>query len=149
MQIRAPKDFWSGIMFLGFAATAVFAARGYSLGTAGKMGPGYFPFMLAGVLAIIGTILLVRAFAIAGEPVGRIHVLPLAIIALGVVFFGATITTLGLVVALAGVMVLAAVAGRQSGPLEVAALVAVVVVFSAGIFVFGLRLSLPLWPAIG
>jgi len=43
MRIRAPKDFWSGVMFCGFAAVAILAARGYSLGTAGKMGPGYFP----------------------------------------------------------------------------------------------------------
>ena len=43
MRIRAPKDFWSGVMFCGFAAVGILAARGYSLGTAGKMGPGYFP----------------------------------------------------------------------------------------------------------
>jgi hypothetical protein len=40
MRIRAPKDFWSGVMFCGFAAVAVFSARGTALGTAGKMGPG-------------------------------------------------------------------------------------------------------------
>ena len=51
MQIRAPKDFWSGIMFLAFAATAVITARSYSLGSAGKMGPGYFPIMLGCALA--------------------------------------------------------------------------------------------------
>ena len=43
MRIRAPKDFWSGVMFCGFAVVAILAARGYSFGTAGKMGPGLFP----------------------------------------------------------------------------------------------------------
>jgi hypothetical protein len=47
MRIRAPKDFWSGVMFCGFAVVAILAARGYSLGTAGKMGPGYFPLCSA------------------------------------------------------------------------------------------------------
>src|SRR5437764_15391207 len=54
MKIRAPKDFWSGVMFCGFAAVAIFAARGYSLGSAGRMGPGYFPLLLAGLLASLG-----------------------------------------------------------------------------------------------
>ena len=51
MNIRAPKDFWSGVMFFAFAAIAMLAARGYSLGSAGKMGPGYFPMLLGIVLA--------------------------------------------------------------------------------------------------
>src|SRR5437879_6360736 len=50
MKIRAPKDFWAGVMFLGFAVVAVLAARGYSLGSADRMGPGYFPLLLGLVL---------------------------------------------------------------------------------------------------
>ena len=54
MTIRAPKDFWAGVMFCGFAAIGILAARGYSLGSAGKMGPGYFPLLLGIVLAAMG-----------------------------------------------------------------------------------------------
>ena len=43
MNIRAPKDFWSGIMFLAFAVVAMLTARGYSLGSAGTDGAGLFP----------------------------------------------------------------------------------------------------------
>ena len=63
MTIRAPKDFWSGVMFCGFAVAFVLAARGYSFGNAGRMGPGYFPLLLAGVLAGLGAILIVRSIA--------------------------------------------------------------------------------------
>jgi hypothetical protein len=49
-----PKDFWSGVMLCGFAAVGILTARGYSLGTAGKMGPGYFPLLLGGVLGTLG-----------------------------------------------------------------------------------------------
>src|SRR5262245_16569518 len=66
MRIRAPKDFWSGVMFCGFATVAILAARGYSLGSAGKMGPGYFPLLLGGVLAGLGAILIVRSIAVDG-----------------------------------------------------------------------------------
>jgi hypothetical protein len=148
MHIRAPKDFWSGIMFLAFAATAMLAARGYSLGNAGKMGPGYFPMMLGGALALTGIILVVRSLAIDGEAVGRIHVLPLTIIAIGVVLFGVMIEPLGLVAALAVVTLVSAYAGRQSGLFEAIALTLVLAAFSVGIFVLALRLPVPIWPSV-
>ena len=50
MFVRAPKDFWSGLMFLAFAAVTLVAANGYSMGRGGRMGPGYFPTVLGAVL---------------------------------------------------------------------------------------------------
>jgi len=147
MHIRAPKDFWSGIMFIAFAATALLAARGYSLGAAGKMGPGYFPVLLGSVLAFIGFILVARSFVISGEALTRIQVLPLVIIAAAVVLFGVLLQPLGLVISLALVTIVSAVASRESKPLEVAALTCVMAAFAVGVFVYGLRLPLPLWPA--
>ena len=148
MHIRAPKDFWSGVMFIAFAATALLAARGYSLGAAGKMGPGYFPVMLGSVLAFIGLILVARSFVIDGEAITRIQILPLAIIAVAVILFGVLLQPLGLVLSLALVTVVSAFASRESKPLEVAALTCVLAAFAAGVFVYGLRLPLPLWPAM-
>jgi len=148
VTIRAPKDFWSGVMFIAFAATALLAARGYSLGAAGKMGPGYFPVMLGSVLALIGLILVVRSFVIDGDAITRIQILPLAIIAAAVVLFGLLLQPIGLVLSLALVTVVSAFASRESKPLEVAALTCVLAAFAAGVFVYGLRLPLPLWPAM-
>jgi len=148
VTIRAPKDFWSGVMFIAFAATALLAARGYSLGAAGKMGPGYFPVMLGSVLALIGLILVVRSFVIDGDAITRIQILPLAIIAAAVVLFGLLLQPIGLVLSLALVTVASAFASRESKPLEVAALTCVLAAFAAGVFVYGLRLPLPLWPAM-
>ena len=148
MHIRAPKDFWSGIMFIAFAAVALIASRDYSLGTSLRMGPGYFPILLGSVLALIGVILVGRSFAIEGESVGRLHLMPLGTIALGVVLFGILIVPLGLVISLIIVVVVAAFASRQSRPLEVAALALALAVFAAAVFVYGLRLPLPVWPAL-
>jgi hypothetical protein len=149
MQIRAPKDFWSGIMFLAFAATAIITARGYSLGSAGKMGPGYFPIMLGCALALIGVILVARSVVVAGEAVGRLHPGPLVIIAAAVVVFGLAIQPFGLVISLMIVTVMACLARRERRPLEIAALAVAMAAFSVGIFVFALRLPLPIWPSIG
>lgn len=146
MKIRAPKDFWSGVMFVAFAAVAILAARGYSLGTSGKMGPGYFPIGLGFVLGSLGAVLIGRSLAFAGEAVPRIHVWPLAVITLGVVLFGVMVEPLGLVAALALLVVLTSWAGHEFRLLETLALAVGLIVFSIAVFVYALGLSLPIWP---
>ena len=153
MRIRAPRDFWSGVMFLGFAVVAFLSARGYSLGSAGKMGPGYFPLLLSGVLALLGAILVGRSLVLSGEPLPHFAPLPLAIIAAAVGLFGALIEPLGLVVALAVLVPLSACAGaglrlRETLVRETLALTAALILFSLGVFVYVLGLSLPVWPSL-
>ena len=148
MGIRAPKDFWSGVMFCGFAVVAILAARGYSLGAAGKMGPGYFPLLLGGLLAALGAILIARSLVLRGEPVARFHVVPLAIVAAAVCLFGVMIEPLGLVLSLAVLTLLSAFAGAQFRLLETVGLAAALIVFSVGVFVYALGLPLNIWPSL-
>jgi len=148
MRIRAPKDFWSGVMFCGFAVVAILAARGYSPGTAGKMGPGYFPLLLGGLLATLGGILIARSVVLSGKPVPRLQLLPLAIIAAAVCLFGVLIEPLGLVVSLAVLTLVSAWAGAQFRLMETLALAAALIVFSVGVFVYALGLPLNIWPSL-
>jgi hypothetical protein len=147
MTIRAPKDFWSGIMFMAFAAVAIFVARGYSMGAAGRMGPGYFPMALGIVLGGLGLILAGRSFFISGSPVDGIALRPLLTIVLAVVLFGVLIPHLGLVISLLITTAVSAFASRESQPLEVTALSVGMAAFSVGIFVYALRLPLQIWPS--
>lgn len=146
-KLRTGKDFWSGIMFLGFAALAIIVARGYSLGTPGKMGPGYFPIMLAVILGLLGLILVVRAMLTGDEEVSQIKLVPLATMIAGVVLFGYTIQWLGLAISLMLTVALAATAGRESRPLEVVVMALVLAVFSVTVFHYLLLLPLPIWPS--
>ena len=148
MRIRAPKDFWAGVMFGGFAALAILAARGYSLGAAGKMGPGYFPLLLGIVLAGLAAVLIGRSLVLPGAPVPRLDVLPLAIIAAAVCLFGAAIEPLGLVVSLAVLILLAAWAGPQFRLLETVALALALIAFSVGVFVYVLGPPIGVWPSL-
>jgi len=79
MKIKNPKDFWAGLMFIGFGLFFVVVALGtpefvdklwgeklipgYQMGTAVRMGPAYFPVFLGALLAILGLIVFARAFA--------------------------------------------------------------------------------------
>ena len=148
MFIRAPKDFWSGLMFIGFAAVTLIAASGYSMGRGGRMGPGYFPTLLGAVLALLGLILLVRSFAIRGEAVERIQLRPLLVLTICVVLFGLMIQPLGLVIALSVTTFVVAIAGREVRFKEAALLSTGLTLVAVFIFVFALRLPLPIWPSL-
>ncbi|HVY56584.1 MAG TPA: tripartite tricarboxylate transporter TctB family protein [Xanthobacteraceae bacterium] len=145
-NVRAGKDFWSGVMFIFFAAVGAYVASGYSMGRAGHMGPGYFPLALALVLGGLGAVLVVRALLNGDEPVERLRFLPLLLMVAGVVAFGLAIQPLGLVISLIIVTIFAALAGRQSGIVEIAAMAAVLAAFSVGIFHYVLLLPIPIWP---
>ncbi|MBX9741484.1 MAG: tripartite tricarboxylate transporter TctB family protein [Beijerinckiaceae bacterium] len=146
MTIRAPKDFWSGLMFLTFAAVGLMAASGYSMGRGGRMGPGYFPLMLSIVLGVLGAILLLRSLVLTGEKVEPIQLRPLLTLVASVLIFGAMIPTLGLVISLSTVTLIAAFAGRDTRPKEAVMLSIVLTLLSVGIFVYALRLPLSVWP---
>jgi hypothetical protein len=148
MKIPGAKDFWSGVLFLAFAGVALFEARTYSFGSAGRMGPGYFPVLLGSVLGALGLVLLLRSVFTRRDSVERLRMVPLAVVTLAVVLFGLMIDKLGLAVSLAAITALSALASRESRPLETAALVAVVAGLSVGIFIYALRLPLSVWPNV-
>ena len=47
MKIANGKDFWAGLMFVAFGLAFMFVARNYAMGNAVRMGPAYFPTVLA------------------------------------------------------------------------------------------------------
>jgi len=62
MKITNGKDFWAGIMFIGIGLGFMFISRNYPMGSALRMGPAYFPTVLGGLMAVLGAIVLFRAF---------------------------------------------------------------------------------------
>jgi hypothetical protein len=69
LRIKAPKDLWAGLMFIGVGVFfMVWALTHYQMGTAVRMGPAYFPTMLGGLLVFLGALVLIEAFAMQGPP---------------------------------------------------------------------------------
>jgi putative tricarboxylic transport membrane protein len=112
------------------------------------MGPGYFPLLLAVLLALLGAALIVRSVVFSGEPVPRFHIWPLTVIAAAVCLFGVLIEPLGLAVSLAVLTVMSAWAGARLRWAETLALAAALIIFSAGVFVYALGLPLNIWPGL-
>lgn len=142
--IRNPKDFWSGVIFIVFGVAAVVIGRDYSMGTAGRMGPAYFPTVLGTLLAIIGSIAVVRSMFTSGAPVGRFVLKNLVLVLGGVLLFGVLVRGAGLV---AAIVVLVMVGGYASVKFRVAPFVLLAVgmaAFSVLVFVKALGLPMPM-----
>src|SRR5207245_6737197 len=100
MKIKSPKDFWSGLMFLGFGLFfVIWAAIYYQMGSAVRMGPAYFPVLLGGLLAFLGLVILLESFVVEGPPVPAFAFRPLVLLSVGCVFSGYLLTPVRLCVA--------------------------------------------------
>jgi len=62
MHIKNGKDFWAGLMFIGFGLWFAVVSQNYPMGSAVRMGPAYFPTVLGGMLAVLGAMVFFRAF---------------------------------------------------------------------------------------
>ena len=88
MNIRNPRDFWAGAIYLALACVVLWIGRNYPQGSSERMGPGYFPTVLGWLLVLFGAISVGRSFFRAGEPVGHIAWRPLGLVLMAVVLFG-------------------------------------------------------------
>jgi hypothetical protein len=101
LHIRHHKDFWSGVLFVVIGITAVIVSRDYSMGTAGKMGPAYFPTVLGSLLAFIGLIVLGRSFfGNTDEKFEHVALKPFLLITVGIGLFGLLFRHTGLIIAI-------------------------------------------------
>ena len=147
MQIKSPKDFWAGAMFIAFGAgMAAIAIKDYQMGNAVRMGPAYFPTVLGGLLAMLGLVLLLRALALKGGKIRQFHFRPLLLILAACVAFGYFLKPLGLLGALLLLVFVSAYGGHEFKWKEVLILYALLFVFSVLVFVKGLTLPFPICP---
>ena len=123
-------------------------ARGYPFGTAMRMGSGYFPTVLGGILALFGAFLMARGARARERAPLAWGWLPLACITASMLLFGFLLPRVGLVPALAALFFTAAAGGREFRPGEVLALTAVMTAFAVAVFVYVLKLPFQLLPGM-
>lgn len=114
------------------------------LGTAFRMGPGYFPLVLSLILTLLGIVILVQSTRVQGEPIGPIALRGMAFILPAPVFFGLTVRGLGFVPALFFTALIACFASGRMKPLMALALSLTLTAFSVAVFSYGLGLPFQL-----
>jgi putative tricarboxylic transport membrane protein len=145
IRLRSPKDALAGLMFIGLAGLFAWSAGTLDPGTAGRMGPGYFPLLLAGLLGALGLVILINGLRFDGPPVPRGEWAGLALVTCAIIAFGATVQRWGFVPAVALGALLCVAASRPVQPLGSALFVLGLLGFCVAVFVWALGMPVLLF----
>jgi hypothetical protein len=147
-KIRNPKDLCAGLFFMVFGLSAVFISRRYPLGTAFRMGAGYFPTLIGGILFLVGFVIAMKAFFGAEKSLTFPKSRPVLFIVISIILFGLLIKPLGLILTAFIVVITSRLAGENFHIRETISLAAVLAALSAVLFVYVLGLLFPVWPQL-
>jgi hypothetical protein len=142
---RALKDVLAGGTFIVLGLAFAAGSLTYDLGTPVRMGPGYLPLILGIALAGLGVLVIAKGFiAGEGEPIGDVDWRAVVMITAALLFFGITVRGLGVIGALFGASLLAALARAQTSIREALVIAVGLTALSVVIFIVALQLRLPL-----
>ncbi len=145
--VRHPKDFFAGLLFISFGIAAIVVGSNYTLGTAARMGPGYFPRILGILLIGLGSALSLRALRLNGPPLPGWKWRPVVIVLCSVALFGMIVNYAGVVASTIFLIVASSAASHEFRFRESLVAGVVLAALAVGVFVVGLKLQLPIWPA--
>jgi drug/metabolite transporter (DMT)-like permease len=149
LKIKSQRDFWSGLMFVVTGIVFAVGATNYPLGVSARPGPGYFPLLLSVIMALLGAVVLFKSLTIeteGGDPIGKIAWRPLLVIVASIAVFGLALPRLGMVVTIPILIFMVSFAGDEFHWKGVLAAAIVLTFMSWVIFVWGLKLTIPMWP---
>ena len=147
MTIKNQQDFWSGVMFVAFGVIAIVVSRDYPMGSAMRMGPGYFPTYIGAALVILGAIISGLSFKSVGERIGRFPWRAIVLLSTAFIAFAVGMETVGFIPSLALLIVLSALAGREFRWIEIVIETILLIAGAWAVFIYGIELPFPLWGA--
>lgn len=129
-----------GAIFIAFGLFFALQSLSLDIGTTFRMGPGYFPLVLAIALIILGAIVVIQSLRVEGEPLGPLAWRGMLFILPAPVFFGLTVRGLGFVPSIFLTALIASFASHKMTPLWALILSASVTLFSVVVFSYALGL---------
>ena len=146
------KDLAAGLIFVAIGLAFGSMAIELQLGTARRMGPGYFPFILAIALVVLGAAIAWQGMRQPAQAIGSMPWRALLLIVATPILFGLTLRGVGLVPAIFGVVLISAAASTMSRLVPTILLSVALAIFCAVVFIEGLNLPIRLfgpWLAFG
>jgi hypothetical protein len=142
---RGKADTWAGLATVVFGLYVLYVGADYGLGRAGRIGAGYVPVIIGTLLTGLGLLLLVRAGRSTDLVDTSIAWRQLSLVVGGIVTFALLLDRLGMVVAIAATVIVAAPAARGNTVLSVLISGVVLALFSWALFVHFLKIAIPVW----
>lgn len=136
------RDVIAGLLFVAIGGWFVASALDLELGTALRMGPGYFPLILACLLILLGLLVVVRGTRLPPAAIGTVPWRGVLLILMAPVLFGLTVRGLGFVPALAIVVLVSSFGSRAMKPVTAVLVTVALTLFSILVFSYGLGLPL-------
>ena len=145
MRIKDRKDFNAGLMFIGFGAAAIYISRDYPLGSAMRMGPGYFPTAIGGCLILLGAVISAIALKVPGVGIGPWPWRAMVLMSTAFALFGWGMEHIGFIPSLAILIVVSTFSTPHFRWKEMALEIVVLTAGSWVVFIYGLELPFTLW----
>ncbi|MPZ44233.1 MAG: tripartite tricarboxylate transporter TctB family protein [Betaproteobacteria bacterium] len=145
VELRNNKDFLAGLLMMGVGAAGFYMALDYPFGSALRMGPGYFPRVLAGILVAFGLYVGIRGFRFPERVEGIWGWKPLALITVAFWIYGWLMDHAGFIPSLIVLFAISTLAGHEFRLKEVIILMIVMITFAWAVFIYGLGLPYPLF----
>ena len=145
LELLNKKDIWAGLMLIVIGGGAMFIARNYPFGTALRMGPGYFPMVLGGVLILFGLATLATGLRDGEKIQGSWSLRALVILPLSLVLFGVLMEHAGFIPAMMVLIFGSATASTEFRWFEVLLFSIGLTALAAAVFIFALGLPYPLF----
>jgi putative tricarboxylic transport membrane protein len=144
--VRAPREFYGGLVLVGVAIFALWASRDLPGMRGFAFGPGTAPRMFAIVLGVLGITVAATGVLTKGPGIDRFHFRGPFFVTLSVVLFAWLVRPLGLVIATFLSILAAAGATPEARPLETRIWGAVLKGFCVLLFPYALNLPMQIWP---
>jgi hypothetical protein len=144
MTLGLSKDVWAGAMLIVIGTAAMLVARNYPFGTALRMGPGYFPIILGGLLTVFGLFILACGLHSRERIAGSFSLRALIILPISLLLFGVLMEHGGFVPAMIVLIFGSATANTEFRFVEVLLFSVALTAVSVAVFVLGLGLPYPL-----
>lgn len=140
-------------MFMAFGAFfCLYSVFNYNIGTASRMGPGYFPMVLGGFLFFLGFLITAKSLLFKssdedGGKFGRFDWYSFGVILGSVAIFAFLLRPAGLIPATAAMIFISSFGNRPFRWIQTILLCLFLSVAVWLIFVVGLNLTVPIWPS--
>jgi hypothetical protein len=141
---RNNRDFWAGVVYITLGVVGMWIARDYPFGSALRMGPGYFPTVLGGIMIAFGIMVLLMGIKNNEKMKGTWSLRALIVLPLATAVFGFVMEEWGFIPAMVLLVPMSAASGNEFKWGEIILLTIGLTIICTGVFIYGLGLPYPL-----